>query len=483
MTERRLEAQLVAGFNRTVWGAVAGYALLVIVVFGAVSEFGLRRSLEHTADVIESLLGLYADPAGEPTTVAPAMLADQLVGMTHAFAITREAGADDMRELYFLSPDMPARRIEGIGPASPDAMRDLLLAEISDRARWRYVMLHRKSDSFDIYVVASRATLAAGLLLLLTAAAILVPVTALLARRRARRSVQAALSPLRQVGATMRAIGPEELDLRVDTPTGQAEVTELADSVNRMLERVERAHQALDAFTGDASHELRTPLTHIRAQAQWAQAEGRSGVEMREALGAIEKEIERTNKMVEDLLLIARGENGQLSVDRRPFDLTEVAAEVYEIAVAMSESRELEIKGDMNGPLQVVGDPDRTRHVLFNLISNAVRYTAEGAVSIAVRRTNDLGGVEVRDTGPGIGPEHTERIFDRFCRLEASRSRAHGGAGLGLTIARLLAELQSGRITVESHPGSGSTFTLWLPVADVGDGVHDSSTATAAKLA
>jgi signal transduction histidine kinase len=454
---------------------------LVILVFGAVSELGLRRSLERTADVIESLLGLYADPEGEPTTVAPAMLADQLVGMEHAFAITREAGEEDMRELYFLSPNMPAKRVEGMGPATPEAMRELVLAEISDRARWRYVVLNRMSGNFDIYVVASRATFAAGLLLLLGAAAVLVPATALLARRSARHSIRNALSPLRRVGAAMRAIGPDELDRRVEAPTGQAEVTELAESINRMLERVERAHRALEAFTGDASHELRTPITHIRAQAQWAQEEVRTADEMRESLGAIEKELERTNKMVEDLLLIARGENGQLPVDRRPFDLKHVATEVCDIGVAMSKSREVKISCVLDESLQVIGDPDRTRHVLFNLLSNAVRYTSEGEVSISLRRKDRLGGVEVRDTGPGIGSEHAEKIFDRFYRVEASRSRAHGGAGLGLTIARLLAELQDGRIEVESRPGSGSTFTLWLPAAE-GDQVAEAPTAAAAAL-
>jgi signal transduction histidine kinase len=280
----------------------------------------------------------------------------------------------------------------------------------------------------------------------------------------------------------MRAIGPEELDRRVEAPTGQIEVTELAETINRMLERVERAHRALEAFTGDASHELRTPITHIRAQAQWAQDEGRTAAEMRESLGAIERELERTNKMVEDLLLIARGENGQLPVERRPFDLKHVATEVCDIGVAMSKSREVKISCVLEESLHVIGDPDRTRHVLFNLLSNAVRYTSEGEVSISLRREDRMGGVEVRDTGPGIDPDHAEKIFDRFYRVEASRSRAHGGAGLGLTIARLLAELQDGRIEVESHPGAGSTFTLWLPGANVGDEVHDSSTATAANL-
>src|SRR5204862_7860251 len=105
---------------------------------------------------------------------------------------------------------------------------------------------------------------------------------------------------------------------RLATPTGQAEVTELADSINRMLERVDRAHRALESFTADASHELRTPLTHLRAQVQWASTEGRSDAEIREAPMAMERELDRTTKMVDELLVIARGENRQLALMRPP---------------------------------------------------------------------------------------------------------------------------------------------------------------------
>jgi signal transduction histidine kinase len=265
---------------------------------------------------------------------------------------------------------------------------------------------------------------------------------------------------------SLGTIGPDDLDRRLETPTGQAEITALAEGANRMLERVERAHQALKAFTADASHELRTPLSRIRAQAQWAQDGDRSGEQMREALAAIERDVDGTTKMVEDLLLIARGENRQLEVNRQAFDLTEVAGEVYEIGQAMVEHRPVVIQAAIGTEaIMAIGDAERTRHILLNLVSNAVRYTAKGCVSIAVRRDSGDVAVDVSDTGPGIPSEELGKVFDRFYRVDVSRSRALGGAGLGLTIARLLAELQDGRIDVQSVPGEGSTFTIWLPAA------------------
>jgi signal transduction histidine kinase len=233
-----------------------------------------------------------------------------------------------------------------------------------------------------------------------------------------------------------------------------------------MLERVDRAHRALESFTADASHELRTPLTHLRAQVQWALDDDRAPPDVGEALVAMERELERTTKMVDELLLIARGENQQLALTRAPFDLTALVAEVKEIAEAMAMGRDLAVRIAASDPVWAWGDADRARHVLLNLASNAVRYTAGGSVTFAVRYTSTVAGVSVEDTGPGIAPEHIERIFDRSYRIDQSRSRAFGGVGLGLAIARLLAELQGGTIAVESAPDRGSTFTLWLPRAE-----------------
>ena len=467
MSERRLATVLTRRFNRVAWTALAGYAVLVVLAFAVAAEAALRRSLEHSADVIQSLLGAYGDSTQGPGGVMPAALADQLVGMGGQVVITRTTtNAGGMPQVYFLSPGMPAKRLEGMpATASPDDVRRALLAAIAARARWRYRVLHRAMGAFDIYVVASREPYLVALGALAAAAALLLPVAALSAGRAARQAVAAALRPLELVTTETRAIGPAELGKRLTRPTGQAEVTDLADSINRMLERVDRAHRALESFTADASHELRTPLTHLRAQVQWASAEERSEAEMREALMAMERELERTAKMVDELLLIARGENQQLALARAPFDLKGVVEEVKEITEAMATGRELEVRSTATESAWAVGDADRTRHILLNLASNAVRYTPSGSVTFSLRKNGDVVGASVRDTGPGIAPEHVERIFDRFFRIDQSRSRELGGTGLGLAIARLFAELQGGHITVETVPGAGSTFTVWLPAA------------------
>ncbi len=466
MTERRLSTVLTARFSRVAWAALASYAVLVVVVFAVAAEAVLRRSLEHSADVIQSLLGVYTDSTGGLGSVLPATLADQLLVMGGQVVITRTRTVGGVPQVYFVSAGMPAKRLEGLpASASPDQVRQVLLAAIAQRARWRYRALHRSAGAFDIYIVASREPYAIALAGLTLAAALLLPLAALSARRAARRAVADALEPLQRVTTATRAIGPAELGKRIDRPTGQAEITELADSINRMLERVDRAHRALESFTADASHELRTPLTHLRAQVQWASTEGRSEAAIREALAAMERELERTTKLVEELLLIARGENRQVALAHAPFDLRAVADEGKEITDAMATGRDLAVSIAASPPVWALGDADRTRHILLNLASNAVRYTASGTVSFALRENGGLVGVSVADTGPGVAPEHLERIFDRFFRIDQSRSRALGGTGLGLAIARLLAELQGGNVAVESTLGRGSTFTLWLPRA------------------
>jgi len=465
MTERRLGTVLTRQFSRVAWATLAGYALLVVASFAVAAEGVLRRSLEHSADVVQSLVGAYADSTGGGGGVMPAALAEQLVGMGAQVVITRTTvNAGGMRQVYFLSPGMPAKRLEGLpAAASPDDVRQSILSAIAQRARWRYRMLHRSVGPFDIYIVASREPYLLALGGLVLAAAVLLPLAALGAARGARRAVGDALRPLGQVATETRAIEPAELGKRIGSPTGQAEITELADAINRMLERVDRGHRALEAFTADVSHELRTPLTHLRAQVQWAATEGRSPADVRESLAAMERELDRTTKMIDDLLLIARGENRQLALAHAPFDLSAVATEVKEITEAMAVGRDLEVRAGPSAPLRALGDVDRTRHVLLNLASNAVRYTPTGQIDFELRSDGGRVGVSVRDTGTGIAPQHLERIFDRFYRIDQSRSRALGGAGLGLAIARLLAELQGGEITVESTDGAGSTFTLWLP--------------------
>lgn len=467
MAERRLSDVLSGRFSRIAWTTLTGYAVVVVLLFAVAAEMALRRSLEHSADVIQSLLGAYRDSTSAAGGVMPSALADQLVGMGGQVVITRTTtNAGGMPQVYYLSPGMPARRLEGLPDSSPEQARAALVSAITRRARWRDRVLHRPMGEFDIYAVASRDSYLLPLGVLVAAAALLLPVAAVTSARGARQGVEAALRPLARVTGETRAIGPSELGTRLASPTGQAEVTELAESINRMLERVDRAHRALQSFTADASHELRTPLTHLRAQVQWASEDGRTEVETREALAAMERELDRTTKLIEELLLIARGENRQLALAHAPFDLGAVVDDVREITEAMATGRDLTIRTGTSTPAAAIGDADRTRHILLNLASNAVRYTPRGEVTFDILSNGPEVGVRVSDSGPGIAPEHLARIFDRFFRIDQSRSRDLGGTGLGLAIGRLLAELQGGRIEVDSTVGRGSRFTLWLPSAE-----------------
>jgi signal transduction histidine kinase len=467
VTEPRLATVLTRRTQRVAWTALTGFALLMIAAFAVAGEVALRTTLQHSAEVIGSLLEGYTDSTRGPGGVAPSRLAEGLLSMGGQVLITRTTtNAGGQSQVYYVSPGMPQARLEGLpASASPEQVRQILLAAITRRSRWRYDLLQQAQGPFDIYILASRDPYLIGLAALVGAVAVLLPLAALGAGRGARQAVAATLGPLERITADTQAISPAELGTRLASPTGQAEVTALADSMNRMLDRVDRAHRALKAFTADASHELRTPLTLVRAQAQWALAHEREEAEVREALVAIEREVERTTKMVEELLLIARGENRQLALARASFDLGAVVDEVKEITEAMAIDKNLAVRVEAAEPAWALGDANRTRHILLNLATNAARYTLHGGITFRLRKDGSMVGVSVQDTGPGIAPEHLELVFDRFFRIDRSRSRDLGGTGLGLAIARLLAELQQGQVTVESAIGEGSVFTVWLPAS------------------
>ncbi len=470
MTEIGLGYRITKRVGRLLWVVLVAYAVVVVTAFAALSEIALGRSLTESADLIESLLTLYADPEGEPTTVAPAMLADQLLGMGGRFVIIRAVSTDSgQRALYHLSPNMPAKEVQPPPGSSASVVREHVARVITDRGRWRFRVLHRPSGDFDIFVAQSRRPAVLAVSGLGVIALLLLPLAALVARRATDQAVTGALLPLVRVVAETKTIGPTDLTQRVEAETGVSEVSAIATEINRLIDRLERSYRALEEFTADASHELRTPLTHLRAQAHWALADDRSIADRREALSAIGKEVDQTAKMVDDLLLIARGENRQLPVARDLFDLGTVISDVEEVAEAMVAERDVDIQIDSPTPSWALGDSDRTRQILLNLVSNAVRHTEAGTIRLALERDDGMVGVAVSDTGCGIAEDQWDRIFDRFYRAERSRSRAHGGAGLGLTIARLLTELQGGHISMTSELDEGSTFTMWLPAASATD--------------
>jgi two-component system, OmpR family, sensor kinase len=277
---------------------------------------------------------------------------------------------------------------------------------------------------------------------------------------------RAALSPVEAVVSSAREMTEGDLSRRLPVSHPKDEIGRLTTTINALLARLEaafaRREQALSRqrrFAADASHELRTPLTSISGYAQMLEEWGlRDPQTAREGVAAIRQESERMRRLVEGLLALTRGDEGA-PLEIEDHDLAAVAEEAAQTAAGEKMAVEyLPAKQLVNASF----DRDRIRQVTSILLDNAVKYTAEGGkVTVRVRETNGWAELEVSDTGVGIPEDQLPLIFERFYRADPSRTA--GGAGLGLSIARQIAEAHGGTIEVESTPGEGSKFTLLLP--------------------
>jgi len=235
-------------------------------------------------------------------------------------------------------------------------------------------------------------------------------------------------------------------------------------------QRAERSEHDRRQLVVNMGHEIRTPIASIRGHAE-ALLDGAgkpSEEEMKRYLEVIQRETERLGALVDDLLVVARGEAGELSLDLRPVDVAAVAAEVVEaLAPIALRDRKVKLVAQLPEPgtpaATAWADRDRLTQVLMNLVRNGIAYTPDGGIiSVAVTPAGDRIEIAVADTGVGIAAEDLPRIFDRFYRTDESRSRATGGFGLGLAISRDLVEAMTGTIEVASEPGLGSRFTVRL---------------------
>ncbi|GMA17302.1 HAMP domain-containing protein [Deinococcus metallilatus] len=276
-----------------------------------------------------------------------------------------------------------------------------------------------------------------------------------------------ALRPLRQVQRAAEGIGGQNLGERVPEPRTGDEVQALAHALNAMLGRLEASFEAQRRFTSDASHELRTPVTAISGHASYLLRRTDPTEQQRESLNIIRRESERLTNLIASLLQLARSDSGALALTHQPIlsglFLAEIARELMPLAHA--QGTELVARGE---DVAFEGDPDRLKQVIINLVGNALKAGSRHITLISQPAEH---GQEVRlsvqDDGPGIPPEHLARLFDRFYRVEDSRSRDQGGAGLGLSIAKGIMDAHGGRIWLESEVGRGTTAHVQLPVGNI----------------
>ncbi|MEV6362063.1 sensor histidine kinase [Nocardia asteroides] len=292
--------------------------------------------------------------------------------------------------------------------------------------------------------------------------------------------VRGSLAPLRRVEATAAAIAEGQLHRRVPVRGTDTEVDRLSRSLNSMLTQIQQAFAATEAsesaaresearmrrFVADASHELRTPLTTIRGFAELYR-QGATG-DPAMFMNRIEHEAQRMGLLVEDLLMLARLD-AQRPVDLKPVDLLALAGDAVHSAraveAAASEHRPISLEiAEGTGTLEILGDDHRLRQILTNLLNNARTHTPDGtAITVRLTPAADEVRLEVADSGPGLSPEESARIFERFYRTDTSRTRSSGGTGLGLSIVAALVAAHEGTVEVTPTPGGGATFVVRLP--------------------
>ncbi|WP_456825363.1 sensor histidine kinase [Cellulomonas sp. P5_E12] len=290
-------------------------------------------------------------------------------------------------------------------------------------------------------------------------------------------AVRRSLKPLREIETTAAAIAAGDLSQRVPAASEHTEVGRLSAALNGMLAQIEQAFGAQTAsearmrrFVADASHELRTPLATIRGYGELYRMGALTTTDqVDDTMRRVEQSAIRMGALVEDLLALARVDEGR-PMQMGPVDLTVLAADAVSDLHALDPSRPTRlvplVDGAPGGPCLVVGEESRLRQVLANLVGNTVQHTPPGTpVEIAVGTLpTGQAALEVRDHGPGIDPEHAARVFERFYRVDASRGRDSGGAGLGMAIVAAIVDAHDGTVSLEQTPGGGTTVRVTLPV-------------------
>jgi signal transduction histidine kinase len=279
-----------------------------------------------------------------------------------------------------------------------------------------------------------------------------------------------AMRPVHTITQAARTIGETDLSRRLNMKS-KDELGELANTFDGMLERLQAAFERQRQFVADASHELRTPLTIVNLETSRTLASLRKPEEYRQALSIIHSENDFMTALVNDLLTLARMDAGQAVMESQPIDLSDVAVETIERLTPLAVRNSVRLEAGDLPEAHILGDRQHLIQMVSNLVDNGIKYAAgdHKKVSIETGSTGETAWVRISDNGPGIAPEHLPHLFDRFYRIDQSRTRAGddstdsktpGGSGLGLSIVQWIAQSHHGEIKVDSLVGTGTTFEV-----------------------
>lgn len=276
--------------------------------------------------------------------------------------------------------------------------------------------------------------------------------------------VRLGLRPLRQFSQRIQGIRMDSLDARIYSRDWPSELGPLAEAFNRLLARLEKDVDQLTRFSGDLAHELRTPITNLRVETEVLLEKARTVDEYRGVLEDNLIELERLSKVIDRILLLAKMDSPQLALEMSPFSAAPLVHKLFDFYALLAEEKE--IKLTVEGDCLLCADQPLVEQAFGNLLSNALKYTpAKGAVMIRLYQEQTslnerIGVMSVCDDGPGISAEHLPHIFDRFYRVDSSRSQIIAGDGLGLAIVKAIMDVHDGEVIVSSEVGQGSDFRL-----------------------
>jgi two-component system OmpR family sensor kinase len=452
---------------------------VALAVMGTAGTVLLRGYLMGRTDAQLRVFAAGADRFRPPPTGLPRNAKHNGPELPSAFLVevVSDAGSVDrvLRAPLGGQDPGPVLRV----PASQLKVTDDPFSVRSGSHSWRVLVLRRSDGRFtvvgvsldNILPVVDQLTLI-EILAALGALTLLIVIGA--------RLVSGSLRPLDDIERSAASIAGGDLSQRVPGYRPGTEVGQLSAALNAMLGQIETAYRAraegeakardsqerMRQFVADASHELRTPLTSIRGFADfYAQRGDDVDKESTERLmNRIRQESVRMTALVDDLLLLAHLDE-QRGLDLAPVDLSSLAADAVHDFGALHQTRVLTLTTEQD-PVVVHADEARTRQVIGNLLSNATRHTPDGtAVRVAVVTEDAQAHLSVADEGPGMTADQAARAFERFYRADPSRTRASGGAGLGLSIVAALVSAHGGRAEVTTGPGQGCVFHVWLPLA------------------
>ena len=453
------------------WRLALAFAMVCALVLSAIGVFlyrSLAAEIAYRDDLallgrLEQVRALLADSDSLDALQARPRLYQNMLGNLDSLLLVRRADGSNVIAINPRQRTLPA--LNSIARDQPPQRRDVMTWQAPDGAEVALLSGEAQGpngESLTVIagkVLSEREQMLASYRMRLYVA---IGLGALLAFALGLVLLRRGLQPLRQLSEAVRGIDLRSLDQRLPAVGTPAELLEPVNALNAMLARLEDSFQRLSQFSADLAHEIRTPLHTLLASNGQALNHPRSTAEYQEVLASNMEEFERLKRMAENLMFLARAEQAERALDLRTLDLADIGSELCDYFEALADDRGIHLRNTLSG--QLFADQQLLQRALGNLLANAVRHADVGSV-ISLRQRDEPGmcWLQVNNYGPAIAPEHLDKLFDRFYRVDPARAEPGDSVGLGLAIVQSIMQLHGGQVRVSSD-ATGTVFELGFVV-------------------